>query len=282
MMLTTPEAASPRPLKGAPPVAWQSQFHGGRLGRLVSAAVLLAASVTAAQAQLFPDNEARKAILELRASDEKFKQDLAAQNKELSEQLAQIKRSLLDLSSQLDQVRGELAKQRGANEQLARDVAELQRRQKDIAQGVDERMRKIEPQRVTLDGKVFLADAEEKRLFDESMAIVRAGDFPGAASALTDFLRRYPQSGYGDSARFWLGNALYGKRDLREAITMFRTFISNSPEHARVPEAMLAIANSQAESKDSKSARLTLGELLRKYPQSEAAQAGKERLAALK
>ena len=60
------------------------------------------------------------------------------------------------------------------------------------------------------------------------------------------------------------------------------TFIGNAPDHARVPEAMLAIANSQAESKDTKSARLTLGELLRKYPQSEAAQAGKERLAALK
>ncbi len=245
-------------------------------------ATLLALAASAPHAQLFPDNEARKAILELRATDDKLKADLAAQNKELTEQLAQIKRSLLELSSQLDQVRGELAKQRGSNEQLARDVAELQRRQKDIAQGVDERMRKIEPQKVALDGKEFLVEAEEKRLFDEAMAIVRAGDFPGAASALQNFLRRFPQSGYGDSARFWLGNALYGKRELREAITMFRTFIANAPEHSRVPEAMLAIANSQAESKDPKSARLTLGELLRKYPQSEAAQAGKERLAALK
>jgi tol-pal system protein YbgF len=243
---------------------------------------LIALAAGAAHAQLFPDNEARKAILELRANDEKLKQDIAAQNKDLSEQLAAIKRSLLELSNQLDQVRGELARQRGANEQLARDVAELQRRQKDIAQGVDERMRKIEPQKVSLDGKEFLADAEEKRQFDEAMAIVRAGDFPGAVSAFNNFQRRYPQSGYGDSARFWLGNALYGKRDLRDAITMFRTFIANAPDHARVPEAMLAIANSQSESKDTKGARVTLGELLKKYPQSEAAQAGKERLATLK
>jgi len=252
-----------------------------RTGRALTAA-LLALAAGAVQAQLFPDNEARKAILELRASDEKLKQELATQNKDLSEQLAQIKRSLLELSSQLDQLRGELAKQRGANEQLARDVAELQRRQKDIAQGVDERMRRIEPQKVTVDGKEFLAEAEEKRLFDEAMAIVRAGDFPGAASALNNFLRRFPQSGYDDSARFWLGNALYGKRELREAITMFRTFIANAPEHSRVPEALLAVANCQAEMKDSKGARATLAELLKKYPQSEAAQAGKERLAALK
>jgi tol-pal system protein YbgF len=246
---------------------------------------MLFASATA-HAQLFPDNEARKAIIELRANDEKLKQELkqelAAQNKELTEQLATIKRSLLELSNQIEQVRADLARQRGGNEQLARDVAELQRRQKDIASGVDERMRKIEPQRVSLDGKEFVADPEEKRQFDEAMAIVRAGDFPGAASALQNFLRRWPASGFGDSTRFWLGNALYGKRELAPAVTMFRTFIANAPDHARVPEAMLAIANSQTELKDTRGARATLNELLKKYPQSEAAQAGKERLAALK
>lgn len=246
------------------------------------AAVTMALAAASAHAQLFPDNEARKAILELRANDEKLKADLAAQNKELTEQLATIKRSLLELSNQIEQVRAEMARQRGSNEQLARDVAELQRRQKDIASGVDERMRKIEPQRVTLDGKEFVADPEEKRQYDEAMAIVRAGDFPGAASALQNFLRRWPASGFGDSARFWLGNALYGKRELAPAITMFRTFIANAPEHVRVPEAMLAIANSQTELKDTRGARATLNELLKKYPESEAAQAGKERLAALK
>jgi tol-pal system protein YbgF len=246
------------------------------------AAVMLALAAGAAQAQLFPDNEARKAILELRATDDKLKADLAAQNKEMADQLAAIKRSLLELSSQIEQVRAELARQRGGNEQLARDVAELQRRQKDIASGVDERMRKIEPQRVSLDGKEFVADPEEKRQFDEAMAIVRAGDFAGAASALQNFQKRWPASGFGDSARFWLGNALYGKRELAPAITMFRTFIANAPDHQRVPEAMLAIANSQTELKDTKGARVTLNELVRKYPQSEAAQAGKERLAVLK
>jgi TolA-binding protein len=45
---------------------------------------------------------------------------------------------------------------------------------------------------------------------------------------------------------------------------------------------VLAIANCQAELKDTKSARRTIDELLKAYPQSEAAQAGKERLASLK
>ena len=45
---------------------------------------------------------------------------------------------------------------------------------------------------------------------------------------------------------------------------------------------MLAIANCQIELKDLKSARKTLDDLQKAYPKSEAAQAGKQRLAALK
>jgi TolA-binding protein len=45
---------------------------------------------------------------------------------------------------------------------------------------------------------------------------------------------------------------------------------------------LLSIANCQAELKDTRGARRTIDELVRAYPQSEAAQAGKERLASLK
>jgi tol-pal system protein YbgF len=143
-------------------------------------------------------------------------------------------------------------------------------------------MRKIEPQRVTVDGKDFLAEPEEKRQYEEAFVSIRAGDFVGTSTALTAFLRRWPESGYADSARFWLGNAQYGKRELKEATATFRAFIAAAPAHPRVPEAMLALANCQAESKDTKGARVTLAELVKRFPQSEAAQAGKERLAALK
>jgi len=250
----------------------------------VAVAVLLL-HAAAVQAQLFPDNEARKAVLELRAADEaqgKRLTELTAANKDLLDQVQQLRRSLLDLNNQLEALRADLARQRGANEQLARDVADVQRRQKDIAQGVDDRIRKLEPQKVAVDGKEFLADADEKRQYDEAFALIRSGDFAGAVTAFNSFSRRYPASGYLDSVRFWAGNAHYGKREYKEAIASFRAFIAGAPEHSRVPEALLAVANCQAEMKDTKGARVTLADLLKRFPQSEAAQAGKERLAALK
>lgn len=259
--------------------------------RLRAAGLVLcvAGYVGSAQAGLFDDDEARKAILDLRtrltAQEDLTKARLAelgSANAQLLEQLAALRRSLLELNNQLEALRSEQAGLRGTNEQLAREVADLQRRQKDVGQSIDDRLRKLEPVKVAVDGEEFLADPDEKRLFDESMTALRGGDFERSGMLLGNFLRRYPASGYSPAARFWLGNAQYGRRDYKEAIATFRAFVTASPNHARAPEALLALANSQAEMKDARAARRTIDELMKSYPSSEAAAAGKDRLATLK
>lgn len=258
-----------------------------------AAALVLALFAPAAQAGLFDDEEARKAILDLRQKLEQSNEQSRArqseqmalmgnQMKELSEQLAQVKRNMLDLNNQIELLRADNAKLRGQDEQLARDVAEVQRKQRDIQQGVEDRVRKLEPQKVSVDGKEFSVDPEEKRQYEEAMAVIRKGDFDKAGAALGGFQRRFPASGYNESVLFWLGNAQYGRREYKEAITSFRALIAAAPEHPRAPEAMLSVANCQVELKDNKAARRTVDELLKAYPKSEAAQAAKERFASLK
>lgn len=245
-------------------------------------AAALAVLALNAHAALFEDEDARRAILELRTKQAATEDQLKAALARLNESNEQVRRSLLDLNAQLEALRSDNARLRGQQEQLLRDVSELQRQQKDIAQGVDERMRKLEPQKVTVDGKEFLADPEETRQYDAAIKLLRGGNFAGASTALVSFVRSFPSSGYNDSARFWLGNAQYGKRDYKESVATFRSFLSSAPTHPKAPEALLAVANTQVEMKDSKSARATLNELLKNYPQSEASVAAKERLAALK
>ena len=252
----------------------------------------LALLVPPAQAGLFDDEEARKAILDLRQRIEQNAEQararqaeqvqMSSQLQQVSEQLSLMKRSLLDLNNQIELLRADNAKLRGQDEQLVRDLSEVQRKQRDIQQGVEDRVRKLEPQKVVLDGKEFLADVEEKRLYDDAMAVMRKGEYDKAASALQVLQRRFPTSGYSESVLFWLGNAQYGKREYKEAIASFRALLNTAPEHARAPESLLSIANCQLELKDAKSARKTLDELVKTYPKSEAAQAGKERLASLR
>src|SRR4051812_34515464 len=103
-------------------------------------------SVPAAHAGLFDDDEARRAILDIRQKQEQSDARAKAQadaNARLTEQIEQLRRSLLDLNGQLESLRGDLAKLRGQDEQLTRDVAELQRAQKDLQQGVDDRVRRL-------------------------------------------------------------------------------------------------------------------------------------------
>lgn len=258
----------------------------GRL-RWAAACALAAAGLGAVAPAhaIFSDDEARRAIVDLRArvtqeGDQTRARlaELASTQTAMLEQLQALRRSLLELNNEIVALRAEQATLRGANEQLAREVAELQSRSRDLGQTLDDRLRKIEPVRVTVDGEEFLVDPEERRLHDEALATLRGGDFEKGANALAAFLKRYPNSRYEPSARFWLGTAQYGRRDLKEAVVTFRAFVSTSPSHPRAPEALLALANAQVELKDTRAARRTLDELNKMYPQSEAAAAGRERL----
>ncbi|WP_204247550.1 tol-pal system protein YbgF [Acidovorax carolinensis] len=244
--------------------------------------LLSCAFAATGHAALFEDDEARRAILELRQRVDALQQRSAEDIRKSGDDSSQLRRGLLDLQTQIEALRVEQAKLRGQNEQLLRDVGELQRRQKDIAQGVDERLRQFEPVKVTVDGLEFQADAAEKRDFEAALAVFRSGKFAEANTAFAGFVRQYPRSGYVPSARFWLGNAQYAAREYKDAIGNFRLLLSGSPGHARAPEAALSIANCQIELKETRPARKTLEDLLKAYPQSEAAVAAKERLSRLK
>lgn len=257
----------------------------GFLQRLALTGVLTAAAMTS-HAGLFDDEEARRAILDLRQRIEAARQDADQKNAEearrATEESAQLRRSILDLQNQLEANKAESAKLRGQLEQLAKDLADVQRQQKDAAQAVDQRFRKFEPVKVSVDGQEFMAEPSEKRDFEVALSLFRKGDFAASSVAFVDFLSRNPQTGYRPAALFWLGNAQYAIKDYKSAQTNFRSLVTASPEHVRAPEALLAISNCLLEVKDTKGARKALEDVIASYPSSDAANAARERLARLK
>ncbi len=240
----------------------------------------------AAHAGLFDDEEARKAILEIRQKAEsqrlEFLQKLADETKRASDEESQLRRSLVELQNQLELLKADLAKLRGQDEQLMRDFVDIQRRYKDNTQNFDERLRKLEPSKITLDGLEFTVEPVERRDYEAVLAIFRKADFASAQTGFVEFLTRYPKTGYRASALFWLGNAQYATKDYKESMMNFRALISYAPDHARVPEALLAIANCQLEMKDTRGAKRTLDDLINNHPNSEAASAARDRIARIK
>ncbi len=237
--------------------------------------LVLGFSVPCARAGLFSDDEARLAVLELREQRSKDQAAMAA----LAEQVTRLSRSLLDTNNQLEALRLELARLRGQNEVILKDQADMQLRQKSLQSGLDERINKLEPKVVSLDGKSFKAAPEEVALFDKAYALLRDADFVGALGQFNALSNQYPRTGYLESMLYWQGNAHYGLGACKPAMEAFRKLLSVNPKHMRAPEAMLSIANCHIELKEATQGKQLLQTLVKTYPESEAAQVARERLA---
>ncbi|HEV3017400.1 MAG TPA: tol-pal system protein YbgF [Burkholderiaceae bacterium] len=257
-----------------------------RLSSLGLLALLL--SLAAPSQALFGDEEARKAIVDLRDQVAQLQKEHSARIDELSQRLDRIdnlvqaiQRGQLESGGQFDGLHQELAKLRGLIEQLTNDVATLQKRNHDLYSDLDARIKRLEPTSVTVEGKSVQVDRDEQAAYESAMALFKANDFRTAVGGLSGFLARYPQSAYAAAAQFWLGTSYYAIKDYRSAIAAQQALIDRFPDSPRAPDALLNIAASQIELNDKKSARATLSKIVQDFPDSDAAKLAKERLASL-
>lgn len=226
-----------------------------------------------AGAALFDDDEARKAILDLRTKVDNIARDLNARVDSKAD-----KTSTLDLINQHEQTMQEINRLRGQLEVLGNELAMAQKRQKDFYTDLDARLRKLEPQQVTIDGQQAAVGASEQSSYEAALAVFKSGDYKAAATSLDAFVKRYPDSAYAANAQYWLGNSYYAQRDCKSAISAQQMVVKNYADSPKAPDAMLNIASCYTELKDKPNATKTLNALISRYPESSAAQAAKERL----
>lgn len=226
---------------------------------------------TPAYAGLFDDDEARQAVIALRSKLDSVSDQLTAKAD---------KTVILEQMNQLDSLRQEMAKLRGQVEVLANEVSDDQRRQKDFYADLDNRLRKLEPQKVMVDGEQAQVDPSEQKNYDTAIAVFQSGDYVGAANALTTFIRTYGRSAYIPNAKYSLGIAYYAQRNYKSAISAFQSLIKTYPDNPKAPDAMLTIASCYSEQKDKASAKKVLQNLRMQYPDSTAAKTALDRLKA--
>jgi tol-pal system protein YbgF len=251
--------------------------------RLGAALAVCGALSTPAHA-LFGDDEARKAILDLRAKVAEMENRLREKDAELAtriERLEAANRAQLEFANTVDAQRKEIATLRGQVETLTNEVATLQKRNRDLYADLDGRLKAFEPIATNVDGKPATVDRAEQAAYDAALTQFRAGDFRGAAASLQAFLARWPKSAHAAAANYWLGNSLYGMKDYKGAIAAQQAVVERYPDSPRAPDALLNIAASQVELKDPARARTALQKILTDYPNTEAAKVADERLKVL-
>jgi tol-pal system protein YbgF len=241
---------------------------------LKSALLLLACcSSLQARAALFEDDDARRTIIEQRGR-------IDALTKRVDDKAD--KSSVLELARENEKLRGEVTQLRGQIEVLTNELSNEQRRNRSLYGDIDARMKKLEPQRMTVDGKEVDVGPNEKAQYESALALFKANDFRGAASAFSTFLANNPGSGYSASSYYWLGSSHYALRDYKSSITANQMVVSRYPDNPRAPDALLNIATAYTELKDKANARNTLDTLITQYPNSQAAATGKERMTKLR
>jgi tol-pal system protein YbgF len=213
---------------------------------------------------ILSDDEARRAILELRKS------------------VSASQAAILDLQNQLDKQKSENAQLRGQIESLQKQSDDLNNNQKSFYQDLDARVSRLEPQNVEVEGVTGIVQAGEKSSYDEALKSFQAGQIKNADSEFTSFIRKYPSSPYLPLALYWSGNTKYALKDYKAAITQLQGLISRYPGHQRVPAAILTMANANLESGKKAVAKKLFTDLIAKYPDSDAANEAKPILAGIK
>ena len=246
--------------------------------RLAAACLALAAWFPLqSHAGILDDNEARKAILDLRAKIETLSHDVNGRIDTKADKTA-----LLEIVNQNEQTMAEIAKLRGQLEVLSNEIVTAQKRQKDFYTDLDARIRKLEPRQVTIDGQEAAVPPDEQTIFEAAMAAFNGGDYKTAATQLAEFVRRYPASVYAPNAQYWLGSSYLAQRDCKKAIPALQVVGTAYADSPKAPDAMLNIGTCYVDLKDKKAATKVFKDLIAKYPDSTAAKAAKDRLPGLK
>ena len=210
---------------------------------------------------LFSDDEARKAILDLRKS---------------------LATTQLELQGEIDKLKAENSELRGKIENLEKQGEDISSSQKTYYQDLDTRLGNFEPRTVTIEGVSGIVQPGEKKAYDDALKAFQAGNLKKAEDGFAAFIAKYPKSPYLPLALYWSGNSKYANKDYAGAISQLQSLIKKYPNHPRIPAAMVTLGSSQLESGNKAAAKKTFAEIVAKYPDTEAAKDAQQLLAATK
>ncbi len=213
-------------------------------GSALCAALLLAFASQTAHA--FADDDARRAILDLREQVHQMNEQNRHIRLDFAEQLETLKQEIMSLRGQLEQLQHTTARARPADD------------------GLEDARR--------------VMNSAEQLAFDRPMDMFRDGKYQEAAAGFDNFLSAYPTSALAVQARFYRGSSQYAIKDFQASIKGLNELVEAHPEDARAPDALLIIATDQVELNELAKAKSTLERIVRDYPDSTAAGKAKERL----
>lgn len=214
---------------------------------------------------------------------------------DLDQRLQRIERvmtnqSLLEMANRIDALQSEIRSLRGDVELLQNETQGGKTQTRNLYGDLERRIAALETLggvgagagALSGDGAPAIAPTAdaggEQAAYDAAFNALKGGDYPRAIAGFRQFVETYPASPLASNAQYWLGEAHYVTREYQNAITAFQKVTTQWPDSRKAPDAMVKIGFTQAALGRNGDARVTLEEVVRKFPGTEAAQLATERL----
>jgi tol-pal system protein YbgF len=121
----------------------------------------------------------------------------------------------------------------------------------------------------------------EEEYYAQGFELLKQSKYEEAASIFEQQLNAHPRGDLADDAHYWIAEAMHVSRKLDIAKIHLKAIISDYPQSRRLPDAMLKTAYIEQSQGNQIEARILFQEIVNLHPQSDAAIAAKNQLAAV-
>lgn len=111
-----------------------------------------------------------------------------------------------------------------------------------------------------------------EELFERAMESFKSGELGQAVLDFEELVVKHPTHALAATAQFWIGEAYYDAREYQHAVVEYKRAVDLAPRGEKAPEALLKLGLANRALKRHDWARDAWNQLLREFPQSEAAQ----------
>lgn len=217
--------------------------------------------------------------------------------------------NMADMVYQMQQLKQEVQRLNGELEMQKHAMDAMNRRQRDLYLDIDQRLSRVQPAGAHSSAPAPVAapapvpatpatpapqplaaaspaprqtappdPKKEAEAYQSAFNLLKQGRYPESIQAFSQFLENFPGGAFEDNAQYWLAEASYVNRDFEVALGDFQKVLSNHPQSAKVPGAMLKMGYIHYELKRWGEAREVLQSLQQKYTGSTEARLAEKRL----
>jgi tol-pal system protein YbgF len=198
-----------------------------------------------------------------------------------------VNQGLLQLSQRIDALEAQMRQMRGELEELQNTNDTLRKQQRDMYADLDRRLTAQQAGAKIAgsgsgDGAAGGGGAGDgggdQAAYTRAFDALKSTDYAGAITRFRDFLRTYPQSQLAGNAQYWLGEAYYVTHDYDNAALAFRAVGEQYPQSPKVADAQVKLGLTLIDQKKLVEARLTLKQVVQRFPGTDAAKLATTRL----